>query len=214
MRSLYKCAVGVYIRHAMAEGSFPQGYVTIKSLITKSGAPRQTIHYYLRKGLLPPPERTSRTSALYPPSTIELIGLIRSLQLRQRLTLDEIATLFHETSYDPVRIAARAGGGDAPVSGPRREFLTAAELAAAIGSPCTEDWVRALAQEGLIQPVWREGREVFMPTLVETARVLWDGSRLGLSFTAFKAWTAMAETAAEKEIAPLMHSLAEMPPAA
>src|SRR5205807_4863424 len=92
------------------DAGFPQGYVTIKSLISKSGAPRQTIHYYLRKGLLPPPERTSRTSALYPPSTIDLIGLVRSLQRRQRLTLDEISTLFQQNSYDPVRIAARASG--------------------------------------------------------------------------------------------------------
>src|SRR5438105_2686392 len=180
------------------QAGFPQGYVTIKSLIVKSGAPRQTIHYYLRKGLLPPPERTSRTSALYPPSTIELIGLIRSLQRRQRLTLDEIATLFSETSYDPVRIAARAGGGDAPVPGPRREFLTAAELAAVIGPPCEEEWVRSLAREGLLQPVWREGREVFLPMVVETARSIWDGTRLGLSPQAFKAWNTLAESAAEK----------------
>ncbi len=197
----------------MAEGSFPQGYVTIKSLITKSGAPRQTIHYYLRKGLLPPPERTSRTSALYPPSTIELIGLIRSLQLRRRLTLDEIATLFQESAYDPMRIAARAGGGEAPVTSPRREFLSAAELATAIGPPCAEDWVRALAREGLLHPVWREGREVFPPTVVETARAIWDGSRLGLNPLAFKAWSVLAEAAAEKEIAPLTATLSELPAA-
>jgi DNA-binding transcriptional MerR regulator/tetratricopeptide (TPR) repeat protein len=197
----------------MAEGSFPQGYVTIKSLISKSGAPRQTIHYYLRKGLLPPPERTSRTSALYPPSTIELISLIRSLQLRRRLTLDEIATLFQESAYDPMRIAARAGGGEAPVTSPRREFLSAAELATAIGPPCAEEWVRTLAREGLLQPVWREGREVFPPTVVETARAIWDGARLGVNPLAFKAWSALAEAAAEKEIAPLTHTLSELPPA-
>src|SRR5205085_9917964 len=132
-------AVRVYIQHGMPEaGSFPHGFVTIRSLISKSGAPRQTIHYYLRKGLLPPPERTSRTSALYPPSTIELIGLIRSLQRRQRLTLDEISTLFHQGGYDPVRIAARVSGtGESPpAAGARRDALTAAELAAAIGPPC------------------------------------------------------------------------------
>src|SRR5438067_1521823 len=91
--------------------TFPQEYVTIKSLIARSGAPRQTIHYYLRKGLLPPPERTSRTSALYPPSTVDLLGLIRALQQRQRLTLDEITELFRTSNYDPVRIAARTHPG-------------------------------------------------------------------------------------------------------
>src|SRR5438105_4710881 len=139
------------------QAGFPQGYVTIKSLIVKSGAPRQTIHYYLRKGLLPTPERTSRTSALYPPSTIDLIGLVRSLQRRQRLTLDEIATLFTQGAYDPVRIAARMSGGDAPASSARRDALTAAELAAAIGPPCTEEWVREIAKEGLVRPMWRDG---------------------------------------------------------
>lgn len=194
------------------EGVFPQGYVTIKSLITKSGAPRQTIHYYLRKGLLPPPERTSRTSALYPPSTIELIGLVRSLQRRQRLTLDEIATLFHQGAYDPVRILARVSGGEAPSPGARRDSLTATELAAAIGPPCAEDWVRSIAKEGLLRPVWRDGREVFPSSVVETARAIWDGGRLGLSLDSFKTWTTLAESQAEKEIGPLQQGLTGIPP--
>ncbi len=196
------------------EGGVPQGYVTIKSLIAKSGAPRQTIHYYLRKGLLPPPERTSRTSALYPPSTIDLIALVRSLQRRQRLTLDEISTLFHNGGYDPVRIAARVSGAGEPppTSGARRDALTAAELAAAIGPPCGEDWVRALAKEGLVKPVWREDREVFPAGVVETARAIWDGTRLGLTLDSFKHWNVLAETQAEKEIAPLQRGLAGIPP--
>jgi len=194
------------------EGGFPQGYVTIKSLINKSGAPRQTIHYYLRKGLLPPPERTSRTSALYPPSTIDLIGLVRSLQRRQRLTLDEIATLFHQGGYDPVRILARVSGGETPSAGARRDSLTAAELATAIGPPCGEDWVRSIAKEGLIRPVWREGREVFPASVVETARAIWDGARLGLGLDSFKAWATLAEAQAEKEIGPLQQGLTGIPP--
>ena len=158
----------------MPNGSVPQGYVTIKSLITRSGAPRQTIHYYLRKGLLPAPERTSRTSALYPPSTVELIGLVRSLQRRQRLTLDEIALLFHQAAYDPVRIAARAGGSEPPAvvtpGAARRDTLTAGELAASVGPPCNEEWVRTLARENLLRPIWRDGREVFPSAVVETRK--------------------------------------------
>src|SRR5438876_6691520 len=111
--------------------TFPQGYVTIRSLIARSGAPRQTIHYYLRKGLLPPPERTSRTSALYPPSTVDLLGLIRALQQRQRLTLDEITDLFKSSNFDPVRIAARTQSGAEAARPDRRDYLSAADMASA-----------------------------------------------------------------------------------
>src|SRR6266404_6839731 len=78
-----------------------QGYITIKALGARSGVHKQTIHYYLRKGLLPPPVRTSKTSALYPPSAVDLLRLIKTYQDERRLTLEEIAELFRRNDYDP-----------------------------------------------------------------------------------------------------------------
>lgn len=74
-------------------------------LIQRSGIARQTIHYYMRKGLLPKPEPTSRTYALYPPDTIDLLKIVRNCKTHLRLSLDEIVVLFSSKDYKVARIA-------------------------------------------------------------------------------------------------------------
>ena len=52
----------------------------IKELTEKTGAPKQTIHYYLKSGLLPKPRKTGANSAQYSSVHVERIRLIKSLQ--------------------------------------------------------------------------------------------------------------------------------------
>ncbi len=52
----------------------------IAELARESGVSRETIHYYLREGLLPKPAKTGRTAAFYDDSHLERLRLIRQLR--------------------------------------------------------------------------------------------------------------------------------------
>jgi len=59
----------------------------INELVKKSGVPRTTIHYYLREGLLHPPHKTGRTTAVYDESHLEKLKLIDELKNGNRLPI-------------------------------------------------------------------------------------------------------------------------------
>jgi len=59
----------------------------MSDLVRLTGVSKQTIHYYLREGLLLPPIRTSRNMAYYNESTINDIRLIKELQEKRYLPL-------------------------------------------------------------------------------------------------------------------------------
>ncbi len=57
----------------------------IKELEKKSGVPRTTIHFYLRRGLLHPPRKTSRTMAYYDDSHLAKLKKIEKLKKGNRV---------------------------------------------------------------------------------------------------------------------------------
>ena len=86
--------------------------LTIKALSDQSQTHRQTIHYYLRRGVLPQPVRVSRTSALYPKSSIDLLHLVKIAQEKKRLSLEEIRDLFRNSGYKAHLIRERLQADD------------------------------------------------------------------------------------------------------
>jgi len=62
----------------------------MKDLVSLSGVSKQTIHFYLREGLLLPPVNTSKNMAYYAESTVEDIRLIKDLQEKRFLPLTVI----------------------------------------------------------------------------------------------------------------------------
>ena len=64
-------------------------------LVSRSGASHETVRYYIREGLLPPPHRTARNMAWYSDRHLELIKLIRVLQEEQFLPLKAIKSLLN-----------------------------------------------------------------------------------------------------------------------
>ena len=62
----------------------------MKDLVNLSGVSKQTIHFYLREGLLPPTVRTSKNMAYYDESTVDDIRLIKELQEKRYLPLTVI----------------------------------------------------------------------------------------------------------------------------
>lgn len=59
----------------------------MSDLVRLSGVSKQTIHFYLREGLLLPPIRTSKNMAYYDESTVDDIRFIKELQERRYLPL-------------------------------------------------------------------------------------------------------------------------------
>ncbi len=63
-------------------------------LVSESGIPRETIHYYLREGLLPEPRRSGRTRATYDERHLERLRAIRYLREEKFLPIAVIRSMF------------------------------------------------------------------------------------------------------------------------
>lgn len=74
-------------------GAPPGGAMRMAELILRSGVPRETIHFYLREGLLPRPRKGGRTVAWYGAEHLERLQLIRRLREEKYLPLAVIRRL-------------------------------------------------------------------------------------------------------------------------
>ncbi|MBK5293168.1 MAG: MerR family transcriptional regulator [Acidobacteriia bacterium] len=191
-------------RNPLAARAVQQGYLSIKTVIQRTGAHRQTIHYYMHKGLLPQPARTSRTSALYPPSTVDLIELVKAFQQQHRLSLDEIAGIFQRLSYDVRAISGELEARNLTAPGSflsgGETFLSGSQILASLDPPAKRTWLDAVLAKGLIQPFMREGEEAFSLLAAELVRTIWNGVRLGISLDQFEKLNALITAEARKEV--------------
>lgn len=71
----------------------PTKRMRIAELSRESGVSRETIHYYLREGLLPPPAKTGKTTAYYDESHLERLRLVRRLRDEKYLPVAVIREL-------------------------------------------------------------------------------------------------------------------------
>lgn len=62
----------------------------ISDLVERTGVRRETIHFYLREGLLPRPAKAGRNMAYYDEEHVERLNLIKRLQSEKYLPLDVI----------------------------------------------------------------------------------------------------------------------------
>jgi DNA-binding transcriptional MerR regulator len=62
--------------------------LTISELERASGVPRSTIHYYIREGLLPQPQKTAGTRSLYSEDHVELLAQIAEAKATGRSLSD------------------------------------------------------------------------------------------------------------------------------
>jgi DNA-binding transcriptional MerR regulator len=78
----------------------------ISELAAAAEVPVATVRHYLREGLLPEPEKTSRNMAYYPAELVERIRLIKQLQEERFLPLKVIRELLDSGNGDPERLRA------------------------------------------------------------------------------------------------------------
>jgi DNA-binding transcriptional MerR regulator len=74
----------------------------ISELADAAGVPVATVRHYLREGLLPEGEKTSRNMAYYPPQLAERIKLIKQLQEERFMPIRVIAELLERDGGDGI----------------------------------------------------------------------------------------------------------------
>jgi DNA-binding transcriptional MerR regulator len=127
----------------------------VEEVARRSDVSVDTIRFYQKRRLLPPPEREGRVG-WYGPEHLERLTRIRDLQRRgfslaviRRLLAGEL-----DATDEPLAAAVAAAEGAGPT-----EFLTLAELADRAGVPLA--LLEAVVNEGLLVPRRHEGEARF-----------------------------------------------------
>lgn len=156
--------------------------VRISELSTRSGVPVATIKYYLREGLVPAGELSSRTQASYDESHLERLALVRALVESAGLSLARTKQVLAavDTPQPMVDLLAgvtEAGAGDGDERGRARELVDRLGWADVPSSGDAmgrlEDALAALETAGLDLPEDRVERLAAL--MGEVARIEVDG---------------------------------------
>src|SRR5690349_11543233 len=105
----------------------PKG-MRMAELASRSGVARETIHFYLREGLLPRPEKGGRTVAYYGEEHLDRLRMIRRLR---------------EDKYLPIAVIRRIL--ESPAAGAERDVDVLADVLHLI--PSSEGGARAPSAE-------------------------------------------------------------------
>jgi DNA-binding transcriptional MerR regulator len=127
----------------------------VEELAARADVSVDTIRFYQKRRLLPPPERRGRIG-WYGTEHVERLARIRDLQ-RRGFSLAVIRRILSgelDRADEPLAAAVAAAGDDA-ADDAGEEFLTLAELAARSGVP--EALIESIVREGLLVPRRHEG---------------------------------------------------------
>ena len=183
--------------------------ISIGAVMQQSGVARQTIHYYVRIGLLPKPHRTSRTYALYPRETVDLLRAIKECQDVLRLSLDEIGGILRNAQYDARRVRSEVEDfkeNIAPnprIASSRIQFLTTDQLLSALQPKPPEGWIEELSRCELIQV--RGNR--LSPDTVGLIRSIWKLCQLGIKLEDLRPVAERIKKETEAELVELRHAV-------
>ena len=134
----------------------------VEDLAVQVGESVDTIRFYQKRGLLPPPAREGRV-AWYGPEHVERLARIRELQA-QGLTLALIGRVVSgDLDATDAPLAIAVADADA-----REEFLSLAELAQRAGVP--EALLGTIVQEGLLIPRAHDGGDTYTTSDVAVVR--------------------------------------------
>jgi DNA-binding transcriptional MerR regulator len=81
----------------------PAARLRMRHLVERTGLSRETIHFYIAAGLVPPPRETKRNAAVYGEEHVARLNLVRELRERSFLPLKAIRELLAEGKH--VRLA-------------------------------------------------------------------------------------------------------------
>jgi DNA-binding transcriptional MerR regulator len=134
------------------------GRLKISELAEEAGVPVATVRHYLREGLLPEGEKTSRNMAYYPPELVDRIRLIKQLQEERFMPLRVIGELLDREGADPELLRSRLDVEERLLQlalADERERVSASELGERYGVPA--EVIGRLEELGVIGPADADG---------------------------------------------------------
>lgn len=200
-----------------------EGALRMRDLCERTGLDRQTIHFYIREGLVPEGKKTGANTAVYGEAHVERIGLVRQLARERMLPLKAIRAALDGGEEDALlpeqrvlvheirgRLPIAMGGGDAP--GRTERFDLACRK---LGIEADADAIRAL---GILRLVDKRGvlhvrtEEKWLLELAAELRRIGFGPELGFTPAYLKMYTDVVERLFDREKAILFEKLGHLPP--
>ncbi len=85
----------------------PDSPLRMRALCEATGLSRQTIHFYIKEGLLPPGEKTGRNTALYGPVHLARLRQIQRLQDEHFLPLKAIKSILDDQTAEATSYSSK-----------------------------------------------------------------------------------------------------------
>lgn len=155
----------------------------MRDLVRETGLKRETIHFYLAEGLLPPGRKLGRNSVVYGPEHIERLRQIRELRERAFLPLRAIRSVLDgrtDPSFTPAQaeLIRRVRASLPPVGTAEGDAATVA--VADLGGGLRRGELRELEAAGLIRIRGRGATARLSAEDAEVARAWLELKRIGI----------------------------------
>jgi DNA-binding transcriptional MerR regulator len=159
----------------------PEVIMKIRQLVKRTGVPKETIHFYIREGLLRKPRKSSVNSAEYNESYVDQIQLIKDLRENYYLPIPEIKKI--------VKDFRKQSPSDQAISQFYSRFFRPADRLLAkevIGREAFREatglgfkWLNQAEQWGVITPENRNGAVIYSSDDVAIGKLMVDMDQLG-----------------------------------
>ena len=155
----------------------------ISELVRRTKVSKETVHYYIREGLLPKPRKRSRNIADYDDGYVERIRLIKELQDRYFLPLAIIKNIlkYQKKSPEGQSLLSLRREYFRPVDQllpneveGEEAFLKATELGG--------KWLARMEEWGIISPEIRDGRKVYSQDDITLGKLVLEMDKVGIGF--------------------------------
>ncbi|MEW6114038.1 MAG: MerR family transcriptional regulator [Thermodesulfobacteriota bacterium] len=153
----------------------------ISELVKRTQVSKETIHYYIREGLLPRPRKLGKNVADYGDSYVERIRLIKEFQDHRFLPLSVIKRVLKYKKGSPERESFLQLHTD--YFRPVDQLLPTeivGEEAFRKETGLGRRWLAKMEEWGIITPEIRDGRKIYSHDDVTLGRVVVDMDRIGL----------------------------------
>lgn len=154
----------------------------IKDLIYLTGVSRQTIHYYLREGLLPKPKKTKLNQAEYDQEHVERLLLIKELQERFFLPLSVIKEIIlNMRDFNRTDSSLRVKAENFT---PLAQFLpdrVEGESSFLNETGLSSDRLAHFEEFGIITPLVTGGKKIYSQDDISIGKILGTMRRVGFS---------------------------------
>jgi DNA-binding transcriptional MerR regulator len=154
----------------------------IRDLVRRTGVSKETVHYYIREGLLPRPRKRGRNTADYDERFVERILLVKELQDNHFLPLSVIKSIIKFQKKSPeygenlLRLSSdhfRPVDRLLPI-----EIIGEEEFCKATG--LGEPWLAKMEAWKIITPVFRKEEKTYSQDDITIGRLVVEMGKIGL----------------------------------